>query len=150
MAYDDEFENDSELVKSLRKQLKDKSDAEKAAADQLASLSRIVRERSIKDVLSEKGIPVKVAALIPADVEPTEEAVNNWVSEYADVFGIQAGTPANVQQAQVDQAAFQRAAQVERQGFQAPALGDESALLAQITGAKSEADVLALIKASQR
>ena len=39
-------------------------------------------------MLTSKGINPKVAAFIPQDLEASEEAVNNWLSEYGDVFGV--------------------------------------------------------------
>jgi len=39
-------------------------------------------------VLTAKGINPKVAAFIPQDLEASEEAVNNWLNEYGDVFGV--------------------------------------------------------------
>ena len=41
---------------------------------------------TIKEAISAKGLNPKIAALIPADVEPTDEAVTKWLSEYGDVF----------------------------------------------------------------
>ena len=48
-----------------------------------------LRERSVKDVLASKGLPEKISKFIPEDVTSAEE-VEAWVSEYGDVFGVQA------------------------------------------------------------
>jgi len=46
------------------------------------------RSRVVKDVLTQKGVNAKVAAFIPQDLEPSEEAITNWLNEYGDVFGV--------------------------------------------------------------
>jgi hypothetical protein len=53
------------------------------------TLKNQTRQRTVKDVLTSKGINPKVAAFIPQDLDASEEAVNNWLNEYGDVFGIQ-------------------------------------------------------------
>ncbi len=79
----------NDLVKTLRKQLKEKSQAEKELADKYAALQGKHRETQLSSVLSSKGVPSKVAALIPGDIEPDEESVDKWLGEFGDVFNIQ-------------------------------------------------------------
>ena len=116
---DDDFEtNDSnDLVKQLRKANKQK---EKELADlksQFESLAKQNRERAIKDALASRGVNSKIAAFIPQDIDPTEESVSKWLSDYADVFGVDTGsnqaTP-NVDPKQV--AAYQRMTNAVEQG----------------------------------
>jgi len=38
--------------------------------------------------LASKGVPDKLAKLIPSDID-TPEQIDSWLSEYSDVFGIQ-------------------------------------------------------------
>ena len=88
---DDDFsieDKANDLVKQLRKANKQK---EKELADlksQFESLSKAQRERAIKDALASRGVNSKIAAFIPQDIDPTEESVSKWLSDYADVFGI--------------------------------------------------------------
>ena len=80
----------NDLVKQLRKQLKQK---EKELADfnsKLGELSKSQRERAIKDVLEARGVNKKIASFIPQDLDPTEESLSKWLDENGDVFGIQA------------------------------------------------------------
>ena len=88
---DDDFEtNDSnDLVKQLRKatKAKDKELAELKA--QYESLAKSNRERAIKDALASRGVNQKIASFIPQDIDPTEESVSKWLSDYADVFGFE-------------------------------------------------------------
>jgi hypothetical protein len=83
-----EDDHGGNLVNDLRKQLKAKADAEKEMATKLAKLEGQVRKQTISEVLSSKGVPSKVAALIPGDVESTPEGVSKWLEEYGEVFNI--------------------------------------------------------------
>jgi len=83
-----ESDQGGNLVNDLRKQLKAKADAEKEMATKLQKLEGQVRKQTIKEVLDSKGVPSKVAALIPADVESTPEGVTKWLDEYGEVFNI--------------------------------------------------------------
>lgn len=87
----DETGDGSQLVKDLRKQLN-------AAQKELKQFRTEKRTSTVSDVLSKRGINPKVAALIPADVEPTQEAVTAWLDEFGDVFGVVQGEkPSEVQ-----------------------------------------------------
>ena len=107
---DDDFDSDSgDLVKQLRKANKQK---EKELADlkaQFESISKANRERAIKDALASRGVNPKIASFIPQDIDPTEESVSKWLTDYADVFGVETqaapATP-NIDPAQA--AAYQR------------------------------------------
>jgi len=116
---DDDFDttDGGDLVKQLRKatKAKDKELAELKA--QYESLAKANRERAIKDALASRGVNSKIAAFIPQDIDPTEESVSKWLSDYADVFGVDTGsnqaTP-NVDPAQA--AAYQRMTNAVEQG----------------------------------
>lgn len=85
---DDEQDEDSSGPAGLRKALKEAQKQLKAAQAQLSEQNKVIRKRTISDALAAKGLPAKLAALVPSDVEPTEEAVTAWVDEYSDVFGV--------------------------------------------------------------
>lgn len=70
-----------EHLRKLEKENKALKEANEKALAQL-------RQRTVSDVLTAKGYKAKVAKLIPADVEPTDEAVGKWLEEFADVFGV--------------------------------------------------------------
>jgi len=76
------------LVHDLRKQLKAKADAEKELNQKLEKAYGQLRTQTINEVLSSKGVPSKVAALIPKDVDPTPEGLTKWLEEYGEVFNI--------------------------------------------------------------
>ena len=123
--------------KALEKRLKELEAENQAIKSQ-------TRSRTIKDVLSTKGINSKVAAFIPQDIEPTEDAIANWLNEYGDVFG--AGNTEEASQpqaaAKVDLSASQRINNIVNTGT-APA-PDEDAM-AKILNATSAEELNAIL-----
>ena len=91
---DDDFTQESnqnnDLVKQLRKANKQKEKELAELKAQFDGLSKAQRERAIKDVLEARGVNKKVASFIPSDIDPTEESLSKWLTEYGDVFGITA------------------------------------------------------------
>lgn len=89
-AADDDNESGNgglrEYVKKLEKENKEFS-------RQLAELSKTNRQRTIAEVLGEKKLDKRIAALIPADVESTPDAVSKWLEDYGSLF-VNASTPA--------------------------------------------------------
>jgi DNA uptake protein ComE-like DNA-binding protein len=95
--YEDEDEDttqdlgqNNDLVKQLRKANKQKEKELAELKAQFDGVSKAQRERAIKDVLEARGINKKVASFIPSDIDPTEESLSKWLTEYGDVFGITA------------------------------------------------------------
>ena len=87
---DDDFTQESnDLVKQLRKQLKQRDKELNEFKSQFENLSKAQRERAIKDALESRGVNGKVAKFIPQDLDPTEESLSKWLEDNADVFGFQ-------------------------------------------------------------
>ena len=84
---------EASAMKQVRKALRDakKRLAELEAENQ--TLNGQVRSTAIKESLKAKGVNPKIAAFVPQDIEPSEEAVAKWLDDYADVFGIQVAEP---------------------------------------------------------
>jgi hypothetical protein len=104
--------------KGLRAQLEEALKVAKEAEVRAAAATKALSERQLADVLSAKKVSPKVARFILADgVDPSDsEAVEKWVTDNAEVFGVKAETPEpNVSQA--DQEAF---AQMQSQDFTSP------------------------------
>lgn len=77
----------SDLVKKLRAKIDEMSKSYKALLSENEALKTTERKRSVASVLESKGYNAKIAAFIPADLDPTEENLNGWLTEYGDVFG---------------------------------------------------------------
>ena len=84
-----ESSNNNDLVKQLRKQLKQKEKELSEFNSKLGELSKAQRERAVKDVLESRGVNSKIAKFIPSDLDPTEESLSKWLNENSDVFGFE-------------------------------------------------------------
>jgi hypothetical protein len=96
--WDDQGDSDSDLVKRLRQEIKDRdkrlSDLDATLAERNGELDKLrpqVRLTTVRDVLGDLKVNPKVAKLIPPDVDPTKDAVTAWLAEYGDVLGIKQG-----------------------------------------------------------
>ena len=79
----------SDLLKKLRKAKRADEKRIKELTEQLESLSKVQRERTVKEVLEKKGVNAKAARLVLKDLDDVnEDSVNNWLEDNADLFGI--------------------------------------------------------------
>lgn len=95
--WDDEDEDDvtseaqlseGDLIKKLRKAERAKEKRIKELTEQLESLSKSQRERTVKEILEKKGVNQKAARFILNEVtDSSEEAINAWLEENGDLFG---------------------------------------------------------------
>lgn len=133
--------SDSDLIKSLRKALKDAAKTIKEKDDVLGEYSKKARASSLADVLKEKGLDnPKITKLYPADAETTPEAVDAWLTEFGDVFGI------DRQESTADTASQNAARDIAGASANAPAGNasfDVNALVAEIQNAKNETELAA-------
>lgn len=83
---DDNFGDDSEGIKNLRQHAKEQAAALKAAQERLDAFEKKERETTVKEVLKAKGLPEKVAKFYDGDA--SEDAVDQWLKENGDVFGV--------------------------------------------------------------
>jgi len=108
---DDDTENagnESTGMKELRKALRAEQKRNKEMSGKLDEMQNMSRDRTVKDIISSKGLPDKIIKLIPSDVTSPED-VESWVAEYADIFG--ASTPSNQNQEPAVDAADMKALQ---------------------------------------
>jgi hypothetical protein len=79
----------SDLLKKLRKAKRADEKRIKELTEQLEGLSKVQRERIVKEVLAKKGVNEKAARLVMKDLDDVnEESVSNWLDDNADLFGI--------------------------------------------------------------
>lgn len=144
---DDDFDvedapRENTVLRDLRKANKAKERQIRELSDQLSTLQRSVRERSIKDTLANKGLNVKIAAFIPETLTTSDE-VEGWINEYADVFG---GAPSEVSddaEPSPELQALGRIAAVQQSGQSYS--GDADQLSALIASAKNPEDLNKLL-----
>ena len=87
---DNEVQMDgSDLLKKLRKAKRNDEKRIKELTEQLEGLSKAQRERTVKEVLEQKGVNPKAQRLILKDLDDiTEESVNTWLDDNGDLFGL--------------------------------------------------------------
>ena len=76
------------MQKKLRKKIKADEKRIKELEEQLNGLTKVEKERSVKEVLEKQGVNPKAARLILKDLEDvSEETVANWLEDNGDLFG---------------------------------------------------------------
>jgi hypothetical protein len=113
-----------DLLKKLRKAKRADEKRIKELTEQLEGLSKVQRERTVKEVLEKKGVNAKAARLIMKDLEDVnEESVANWLDDNADLFGLKVEEPVNEEQ-QLNRATL-RQQDVVTQNAMTPERADE-------------------------
>lgn len=93
--YEDENEqplkaNGNDLVKQLRKSLRDAEKRNKELEAVVSEYNTTKRQQTIQNVLAERGVNPAIAEFIPADIDASDvEALNNWLDTKGEIFGIQ-------------------------------------------------------------
>ncbi len=97
---DDDFESEAslsenDLLKKLRKAKRADEKRIKDLTDQLESLTKVQREKTVTEVLAKKGVSPKAARLILKDLDGdfSEESVSNWLEDNAELFGLKVDEP---------------------------------------------------------
>jgi hypothetical protein len=143
----DEFEDvqGSDLVKKLRAKIDEMSKFAKELEKENSSLKAGERKRNVATVLESKGYNPKISAFIPSDLDPTEDNLIEWLTEYGDVFG-----GPTLGQEEQGSAPDNSSIQAQRRISAAEASGDSnlspSDLTARIKSATTEAEVLAALQ----
>jgi hypothetical protein len=133
----------SDLLKKLRKAKRADEKRIKELTEQLEGLSKVQRERTVKEVLEKRGVNTKATRLILKDLEDVnEESVNGWLEDNGDLFGltVEAETPSV---SEVDRAAL-RQQDTATQGALTPDRMDDINM--RLNQAQSADDIIALIQ----
>ena len=145
---DDDLDTDtsndgSDLLKKLRKAKRADEKRIKELTEQLESLSKVQRERTVKEVLEKKGVNAKAARLIMKDLDDVnEESVSNWLEDNADLFGLKVEETVN-EERELNRAAL-RQQDVLTQGAMTPDRAEDLGL--RIDNAESLDDVLSILR----
>jgi hypothetical protein len=137
-----ESEDGGDLVTQLRRATKKKDKQLKELMEELSSIKSSQRTNSIKSVLAEKNLNPKIANFIPADLDSSPEAIDNWIAENAEVFGLQV----QKQEANPDVATL-RQIDTFAAGANVPIGGDD--LLLRLDQATSAAEIEQMIFGTQ-
>jgi hypothetical protein len=140
----DNFSGDgSDLLKKLRKAKRADEKRIKELTEQLDGLSKVQRERTVKEVLEKKGVNPKAMRLILKDMDDvSEESVNNWLEDNGDLFGLTAEQDAP-RVSDIDRAAL-RQQDVITQGATTPDRAEDLEL--RMANAQSEEEFLSILR----
>jgi hypothetical protein len=136
----------SDLLKKLRKAKRNDEKRIKELTEQLEGLSKAQRERTVKEVLEQKGVNPKAQRLILKDLdEITEESVNNWLADNGDLFGLT--QPEVNEEKELNRAALRQQDMVTQLGM-TPDRADD--LLNRINSAETAEELQAIIYSQQQ
>jgi hypothetical protein len=147
---DEDQDNDTplqgdDLVKKLRKAKRADEKRIKELTEQLEGLSKVQRERVVKEVLEKKGVNLKAARLVLKDLDDVnEDTVSNWLDDNADLFGINVPAQSNADNASL---AALRQQDVVTQGAVTP--DREQDFNTRIDNAQSADELIALLRLQQ-
>lgn len=77
---------DSPVLQQLRKQLRTANRKISTLETENTGLKTSSRATTLKDLVKSAGYSDKIAAIIPADVEPTEAGVKGWLDNFGEIF----------------------------------------------------------------
>jgi hypothetical protein len=144
---DNEVQMDgSDLLKKLRKAKRNDEKRIKELTEQLEGLSRVQRERTVKEVLEKKGVNPKAQRLILKDLDDiSEESVNTWLEDNGDLFGLVA--PEVNEEKELNRAVLRQQDVVTQLGM-TPDRADD--LLNRINSAETAEELQAIIYSQQQ
>ena len=90
---DDETGNETHLVKDLRRQLKELAKERDALKTEVTEVRGAVRQRSVEEVLTSKGVKAGLAKYILADGVEDPAGVEKWLAENGELFGVAVQEP---------------------------------------------------------
>ena len=131
-----------DLVKRLRKAKRADEKRIKELTEQLEGLSKVQRERVVKEVLEKKGVNLKAQRLILKDLEDiNEESVNNWLDDNGELFGL--SKPEVSEEQQVNRAALRQQDIVTQNSLTSERTDD---LESRISNAQSADEILSILR----
>ena len=137
----------SDLLKKLRKAKRSDEKRIKELTEQLEGFSKVQRERTVKEILEQKGVNPKAARLVLKDLEEvSEESVNTWLEDNGDLFGFtpaQGAPKAN----EYDRAAL-RQQDIVTQGAITPDRAEN--IEQRLNAAESAEEILSILRSQQQ
>ena len=135
----------NDLVKKLRKAKRADEKRIKELSEQLEGFLKEKKESTVRQVLEKKGVNLKAQRLIMKDLEDiSEESVNTWLDENADLFGLKSGEPVNPEE-QNNRAAL-RQQDIVTQNSLTPERADD--LETRISNAHSSDEILSILRSN--
>lgn len=136
----EEFENDTPLVKKLRKQIDALQKQVTERDEKIAEFSTTSRKKTIESILEEFGLTSRIAKYIPTDVDADEDAIYAWLIDNGEDFGIELVDDGSSKDESQHAAELMEA--VETGGID-PSLGQD--LASRIASAKTQEELMAIL-----
>ena len=139
--------NDSDVMKNLRKAKRSDEKRIKELTEQLETFSKAQRESVIKKVLENNGVSLKAARLIAKELDGdvTEESVVDYLTENAEVFGLEVQYNDAPEQT-LDRAALRQQDIVTQQAITPDRAADT---MLRINNAGSAEEIIAMIQSGE-
>ena len=135
----------NDLVKKLRKAKRADEKRIKELSEQLEGFLKEKKESTVRQVLEKKGVNQKAARLIMKDLDDVnEEAVNSWLDDNADLFGIKVADAPEVDR---NNLAALRNQDVLTQGAVTPDKAEDFEM--RLNNASSAEEILGLLRSQQ-
>lgn len=149
---DDDVQDESKLIKDLRKLVRDEKAKTKQYEDELKTLRPTVRKTQVSSLLTKLNVNPKIAGLVPTDIDATEDGIKAWVEEYGDIFGAVPATSGDPTGASSDNSSSDASSEdpeVAAQAAQWQRIQTQSSATGNTTPDK-ESQQLAMLQAAQK
>lgn len=133
----------TDALRNARAAAKANAKKAKELEEKLTATMQALRERSVKDVLTAKGMNPAIAKVIPADLS-SEDEIAGWVTENSELFGV--ASPAGSETPATTNPQFEALQRIA--GTQASGTtftGDAAQAEAMIRGANTEQELQAVM-----
>lgn len=81
-------EDQTQAMKSLRAAYKALKKERDTLAEQVSTNAKATRTSNLTTLLKARNLDAKIAAFVPEGIDATEDALDGWLKEYGDVFGV--------------------------------------------------------------
>ena len=139
----DEDNDSADLPKKLRAKIKELQKERDEYAEKFAAFEKKERTASLQTTLQGKGLNPKIAAFVPEEATASSEALDEWLSEFGDVFGGQPQAPVEENTAGAD--AINRMNSVEQGAVNQSVPQD---IMARIDDAENMDELMAVLRNS--
>lgn len=143
---DEDTDDDGSLIRDLRSQIKSLRAERDQAVEEATTFRQKARESTVSEILEARGVKSGISKFIPDDVEGAE-AVNAWLEENAELFGITVDSEAT---APVDAETAQESKRLQSLSSAAITPGKVTDLTTRLESAETDSEVDAIWAEAQQ
>lgn len=135
-----EFDEDTPLVKKLRKQIDSLTKQMAEKDDFIHEMKSGSRKKNIESILEGYGLTSRIAKYIPDDVDADEDSIAEWLYENGEDFGI---VPVDENESSDEDLRSAEIMEAVENGGIDPTIGQD--LASRIASAKTQEELLAIL-----